>query len=150
MSTRRELGVLSHGYKTSSYLSEQINKATIILKKVFYKLPGYESIDRKEIESGLRKLHDILLGIEDLLSLQKPRNSHGEEVERGISGGFIEKIRESKSGELNFYIQDLKDLQSHLKAGINSITEKDIIILNELCAIADSETSRIFREMWRK
>jgi len=145
-----ELGVLSHQYETSSYLSEQINKATIIIKKLFYKLPGYELISRKDIESSIEKLTDILSGIEDLLSLQKPRDSHGEEVETGISGSFIEKIKKNKSGELNFYIQDLNKLRTHLKSGMDSITNKDIKFLDELCAIADSETSRIFREMWRK
>lgn len=145
-----ELGVLSHGYKTSSHLSEQINKATIIVKKLFYKLPGYELIDKRDIESNIENLCDILLGIEDLLLLKKPRNFHGEEVERGIPGSFIEKIRGAKSGELNFYIQDLKEVQTHLESGINKVTDKDIKFLDELCALADSETSRIFREMWRK
>lgn len=143
-----ELGVLSHRYNTLSELSTEINGAVTILKKIYYKLPGMKDLSETQIEDSKDKLFEIMVKI--IKNLSPGYDLYDKDIKdiRPLPTSFIERIKDSKKGEIPYYVEDLNEVIKHIKNNV-TFTEKDIVILDELSSIMDVETSTVFRKFWR-
>ncbi len=70
-----DMSVLSHEYKTASDLSQHISTALILLKKVYYHLPGGEAVMPEQLDSHLLALADMLTALVGLLTIPRPQNA---------------------------------------------------------------------------
>ena len=69
-----DMSVLSHEYKTSSELSQHISTALILLKKVYYHLPGGEAVMPEELDHHRHMLATILTTLVSLLTVPRPEH----------------------------------------------------------------------------
>ena len=143
-----DASVLSHEYKTASELSQAITDALIALKKVRLQLPGSEAIAVDELESSRRRLAEI---VEALGILLKPgADSHLESTAATrVPGALVSRLRRERQGDLDYYLDDLKQLAAHLRQESTRLSERDLDLLDQLAAAADAETSSVFRRLMR-
>jgi len=139
-----ELGVLSHRYDKSAHFSEELNESVLTIKMVYYKMHGYEKIGEEKIETSKDILIEIITEIGDNLD---PKKTIIVPERRFISRNLLKTVYSNKRGRLKFYLEDLKKVAGHLK-DFSKMTDDDIVILDELCAFGDNESSMIFRKLW--
>lgn len=145
-----DIDVLSHEYKTISDLATSLNSAIIAAKRLRHHLPSSESLTRESIRSYQEFLSGFLAGLLRLISTQGKEEEQAKVEEPIIPGSFVEKVKVAKQTLLPHYLEDLKEVTKHLEDGFQCLTEEDIRLLDELCSISDSETSSVFRRLWRK
>lgn len=145
-----DIDVLSHEYKTSSDLSTSLNSAIIAAKRLRYGLPGSETLTKETIRSYQNFLSGFLVGFSRLMSDQVEDECETKVEETTIPGSLVEKARTLKQTILPRYLKDLKEAVRRLNLGFNNLTDDDILLLDELCRMSDSETSSLFRKLWRK
>lgn len=143
-----ELSTLTSHYAATADLAQLVNQAVIIMKKGYYRLPGFERIT----EAQLKESCTILVGFLGELLTRLVPDLVSPELERryGIPGTILERVRERKRGEWTYFLEDLKAARDHLQKGIGSLTEGDLRLLDDLCGIIDAEVSSVFRKLWRK
>lgn len=145
-----DIDVLSHEYKTISYLATSLNSAVIESKRLLYSLPGSESLTKEDIRSYQDFLSEFLAGLSRLMSIREDKEPEARAKEPMIPASLVEKVKVAKQTLLPHYLDDLKEVTKHLEQGLQCLTEEDIRLLDELCSISDAETSDLFRRLWRK
>src|SRR5262249_39118944 len=143
------VGVLSHEYKSTSELSQAINTNLIVLKRVELNLPGAEKVASTQVETCRLRLAEILETLVQLLDLQRATGLMSSQKVT-IPGAFVERLRKERQGDLAYYLQDLENLAGRLRANASQLTTADFTLLDHLAAIADAETSGVFRQMMRR
>lgn len=139
-----ELGVLSHRYDRSAHFSEKLNESVLAVKMVYYNIQGKEKISQEAIEKSRYDLIEIINEIADNLD---PKKTQILPSKHFISQNMIGRLYDNKKGSLRFYLEDLRILAKHL-TDLSKLTDNDMIILDELCAIGDNESSMIFKKLW--
>ncbi len=145
-----EVSVLSQEYKTASDLSRALNAALIVLKKVQLGLPTAETITPDEIERSQRCLSDILEALRQLL--QPGGADHPgatPEAAARVPGALVTRLRVKWQGELDYHLEDLKEIAVRLREGVDALTDADLDRLDALASAADAETSSVFRRLMR-
>ncbi|MFQ5872325.1 MAG: hypothetical protein ACE5JL_00785 [Dehalococcoidia bacterium] len=143
------VSVLSHEYKRSSELSQSINRALITIKKARLRLPGAETLPADEIDNAGRCLAEILTALVSLLGPARGEELQGSVFSR-LPGDLIARLRQNHSGDLAYYLDDLKGAATRLYRGLATLTEADLTLLDQLAAATDAETSNVFRRLMRK
>jgi hypothetical protein len=132
-----ELGVLSHRYDRSAHFTEELNESVLIIKMSYYRIEGKEKISKEQLENSQKILIEIITEIADNLD---PKKMETPLEKHFISRNLLKTLYTNKRGKLRFYLEDLRTLAEHLN-DLSKITEEDIGILDELCAIGDNESS---------
>ena len=60
------------------------------------------------------------------------------------------RLRTEKGGELNYYVDDLRNTASRLRKESCALTDADLALLDNLAATSSAETSRVYRRLMRK
>ncbi len=144
-----DVSVLSHEYKTTSELSQAINTNLIVLKRVALGLPGAEKVNATQFTASCYRLAEIVETLVNLLDLRKAKSLNATQAAH-IPGAFVERLRRERYGDLAYYVQDLEQMAVRLRAEPPQVTTADFAVLDHLAAIADAETSGVFRQMMRR
>lgn len=145
-----EVSVLSQEYKTASDLSQRLNAALIALKKACLDLPGAEAIGSDELACQQQYVAGV---VDALLSLLAPQRSEsrpaGQDGAVAVPGALVAQLRAERRGDLDYFLDDLEQVQAHLREGTGTLTQADLERLDELAAAADAQTSNVFRRLMR-
>lgn len=140
-----EIGIISQEYKNTAGLFQKINQAVIVLKKDFYGSNGIASTAVKDAKSLLSNvLANILMQLGDNLA---DIVFDGELI--SIPPFFINRLQENHQGDLEWYIEEIKELQLRLKEN-KVLDENSFNMLDEICGQLDAETSKLYRKMRRR
>jgi thioester reductase-like protein len=142
------IGIISQEYKNTAILFKTLNNSIILLKKHYYKLNSAEQISAQELSTAREKLADIL----DKVVAQLNDNNSLEENEQylpQIPPFFIKRLQEQHKGDINWYKDDLKEVQQILSDG-QELTSDFINRIDELCEQLDAETTRLYRKLRRR
>ena len=143
-----DMSVLSHEYKTASELSQQISTALILLKKVYYHLPGAEAVTPEELDSHLLALANILTALVGLLTVPRPQNATSAHAV-SIPEALVVRLQTERRGELIYYLDDLARVADRLRIKCMNLGDKDLALLDQLATAADAEASSMFRRLMR-
>jgi len=143
-----DMSVLSHEYKTASELSQQISTALILLKKVYYHLPGAEAVTPEELDSHLLALANILTALVGLLTVPRPQNATSAHAVT-IPEALVVRLQTERRGELIYYLDDLARVADRLRTKCMNLDDKDLALLDQLATAADAEASSMFRRLMR-
>ncbi len=146
-----DVSVLSHEYKTASDLSQALNDALIVVKKVHWSLPGASDISTQTLAAARVALASIVTTLAQLLRASTGDRS-AQEVSSGtpVSGGLVSRLREEHGGDLAYFLDDLTALGAKLPEAGQRLADSDLVLLDELSTAADAETSSVFRRLMRK
>lgn len=143
-----ELSALTNYYAATAALAQRLTRAVMVLKKVYYRLAGADALSESQTQESRTQVQEF---IEGLLRGLSP----GEKVREGdrppaVPGPVLERLREWKRGEWTYFLQDLRTARDHLAIGIKALTDADLRLIDELCAVMDAEASSTFRMLQRK
>jgi ABC-type transporter Mla subunit MlaD len=144
-----DVSVLSHEYQSTSELSQAINTSLIVLKKVVFGLPGAENVVAAQVRGCRSRLADILEILGKLLDAQRAMSVTVSQA-LTIPGAVVERLKKERNGDLASYLHDLENLAARLRTDFPQLTSADFVTLDHLAAIADAETSGVFRQMMRR
>lgn len=144
-----DVSVLSHEYQSTSELSQAINTNLIVLKKVMLGLPGAENVAATQVVACRAQLADVLEILVKLLDVHRATSLTASQV-LTVPGAVVERLRKERNGDLAYYLRDLENLIARLRTDSPQLTSADFAILDHLAAIADGETSGVFRQMMRR
>ena len=144
-----DMSVLSHEYKTASELSQRISTALILLKKVYYNLPGGEAVTPEQLESQLLALADLLTALVGLLTVPRPQNATSAHAV-SIPEALVVRLQTERRGELIYYLDDLARVADRLRKRCLDLGDEDLALLDQLATAADAEASSVYRRLMRK
>lgn len=137
------LGIITHGYNSLSDLSKEMNNDVIVLKKSFYKLSDSKKITHERVETSKKQLVVLLKYLQKDL-IPDPNSTN----KSTLPEMFVNQVRVANRSSLSYYLTDLQKTIHNLQ-GEGKITERDLELLDGLSAMIDTETSRMFRKIWR-
>ncbi len=143
-----DMSVLSHEYKTASELSQRISTALILLKKVYYHLPGGEAITPEQLDSHLLALADLLTALVGLLTVPRPQNAASAHAV-SVPEALVVRLQTERRGELIYYLDDLARVADRLREKPLQLGDEDLALLDQLATAADAEASSVFRRLMR-
>lgn len=141
-----DLSVLWHEYERYEDLTRQMTADVIALKRVRYQLPGSHDITGEERRAGTERLRNTVGAIVSALS----SSPEGNDARLRLPGALVEQIRQTHGGLLPRFVEEVRTLHHHLSQGEEALTERDVALLDDLGNSVHSETSRVFRRLWRK
>ncbi len=144
-----DMSVLSHEYKTASDLSQHISTALILLKKVYYHLPGGEAVMPEQLDSHLLALADMLTALVGLLTIPRPQNATSAQAV-SIPEALVVRLQTERRGELIYYLDDLARVADRLREKPLQLGDADLALLDQLATAADAEASSVYRRLMRK
>ncbi len=144
-----DMSVLSHEYKTASELSQHISTALILLKKVYYHLPGAEAVTPEQLDSHLLVLADMLTALVGLLTVPRPQNAASAQAV-SIPEALVVRLQTERRGELIYYLDDLARVADRLREKPLQLGDADLALLDQLATAADAEASSVYRRLMRK
>src|SRR5258708_16754938 len=110
-----DMSVLSHEYKTASELSQRISTALILLKKVYYHLPGGEAVTPEQLDSYLLALADMLTSLVGLLTIPRPQNATSAHAV-SIPEALVVRLQTERRGGAVYYLSDPASAAGPLRA----------------------------------
>ncbi len=147
-----DLSVLWHEYERYEDLTRNVTEDVTNLKRLRFGLPGSETVTVEERVSSRERLQALVGAIAAALS-PSTISPHLEESARAIPrlpSALIEQIRRTHGGMLPRFVEDVIVLCEHLAHGESSLTARDIELLDDLGNSVHTETSRVFRRLYRK
>lgn len=142
------IGVISQEYKSTANLFKTLNESIMLLKKYHYQLKSAEDITVEELSAAKESLADILGQVITQLD-DDYFSEENEQYSSQIPPFFIKRLQEKHKGEIDWYKEDLKEVQEILANG-QQLRDKFIKRLDELCEQLDAETTRLYRKLRRR
>ena len=144
-----DISILSHEYKEASELSQAVSRAVISVKKVHQGLPGAEKITPKQLGDSRNYLANILDALFYLLDPNMANGSALASATGQIPGALVARLHSERRGDLPYYLEDLKRVSTRLRQGASNLTDEDLSLLDHIAALADVQTSSVFRRLMR-
>jgi hypothetical protein len=145
-----DVSVLSHEYRTASELSQALNGALITLKKRALDLPGASDLTSEDLQQSRACLADILRALARLLAPEEERTGELDpEAAARVPAALIARLRQERQGDLPYLLEDLDRIAAQLQRGEERLSSTDLARLDELAAVADAETSSVYRRLMR-
>lgn len=142
------IGIISQEYKNTANLFKTLNESIILLKKQYFQLKSAENITEQEIFTARENLASILGQIVEQLSDNNVLREN-EQYSPQIPPFFIKRLQEQHKGNIDWYKDDLEEVQQILSDD-QPLTEEFINRLDELCEQLDAETTRLYRKLRRR
>ncbi|MDJ0800296.1 MAG: hypothetical protein QNJ51_26395 [Calothrix sp. MO_167.B12] len=142
------IGIISQEYKNTASLFKTLNESIILLKKHHFQLKSAANITTTEISDAREKLANIL----GQVVAQLNENNLPEDSEQylpQVPPFFIKRLQEQHKGNIDWYKDDLEEVQQILNDG-QQLTDEFINRLDELCEQLDAETTRLYRKLRRR
>src|SRR6266566_291987 len=143
-----DMSVLSHEYKTASELSQHISTALILLKKVYYHLPGEEAVTPEELDRHRHALATILTTLVSLLTAPRPQQATSA-LSVSIPETLVMRLQAERRGDLIYYLDDLAGVAERLREQPIPLDERDLALLDQLATVADAEACSVYRRLMR-
>ena len=143
-----DMSVLSHEYKTASELSQHISTALILLKKVYYHLPGEEAVRPEELDRHRHVLATILTTLVGLLTVPRPEPMTST-LGVSIPETLVMRLQAERRGDLIYYLDDLARVAERLREQPLQLEDADLALLDQLATVADAEASSVYRRLMR-
>lgn len=143
-----ETGIISQEYENTAELFRAINESVIVLKKKHFNLTGAAQVTTEDISEARKLLTDLLRQLIEELE-HEPSALVTEDTSLQVPPFFIKRLQERHSGEMQWYLKDLRELLQALEEE-RPLTGDLITYLDELCGQLDAETTAIHRRLWRK
>jgi hypothetical protein len=143
-----DVSVLSHSYKTASEFSQTINRAVIVLKKVYLDLLGAEAVSAEQLGMHRGCLAELL---EACIALLAPAGVHSiaDTPASRVPSALVARLQAERRGDLAYFLDDLERLRTRLGARSAPLSQADFDLLDHLAAAADAEASSVFRRLLR-
>lgn len=142
------IGIISQQYENTANLFKALNQSIILLKKHHLKLASAEHITEQELLAARQTLAIILKQVVAQISEKNAFPLIENELSQ-IPPFFIKRLQEKYKGNLEWYVEDIQELQQNLSHR-QPLTNECIARLDELCAQLDTETTRLYRKLWRR
>lgn len=142
------IGIISQEYENTANLFKALNQSIILLKKHHFQLKSAENITEQQLLSARRAIASILEQIIAQLSEKNLLDEVENEVTQ-IPPFFIKRLQEQHKGNLEWYVDDLQELQQNI-SDAQPLTDEFIARLDDLCEQLDAETTRLYRKLWRR
>ena len=142
------IGIISQEYKNTANLFKTLNESIILLKKQYFHLRSAENITEQEIFTSREILASILGQIVEKLSDNNVLRENEQDSPQ-IPPFFIKRLQEQHKGNIDWYKDDLEEVQQILSDG-QPLIEEFINRLDELCEQLDAETTRLYRKLRRR
>ena len=142
------IGIISQEYKNTANLFKTLNESIILLKKIHFQLKSAENITTQELSSARERLVNILRQIVAQLNDNSSLEENDQNLPQ-IPPFFIKRLQEQHKGDIDWYKDDLKEVQQILSDG-QQLTDEFINRLDELCEQLDAETTRLYRKLRRR
>ncbi len=143
-----DMSVLSHEYKTASELSQHISTALILLKKVYYHLPGEEAVTPEELDRHRHALATILTTLVSFLTVPRPQHVAGT-LGVSVPETLVMRLQAERRGDLIYYLEDLAHVAERLREQPTQLDDADLALLDQLATVADAEASSVYRRLMR-
>lgn len=134
-----------HEYHRESALSERLNRALIVLHKD--RLAGARPTPA-EVTASAQDLAAIIDGLLDLLRPEE-KDTVKSDVAARVPPSLVVRIQAERSGNLEYYVEDLEHISAKLRAQPGAVTTDDLDRIEDLAAAADIEASSVFRRLMR-
>ena len=144
-----DLSVLSLEYRTAAELSEAINTLLVTLKKARLGIRDEAAPSPAEFRDSRDQLARLLETLATLLDNNGQQSVLGA-IAAQIPSAFVTRLMQEHSGDLEWYLSDLSRISRKLRTDWEGLNPKDIDWLDHLAAIADAETSGVFRQLMRR
>ena len=99
-------------------------------------------------------LRDLASVLDELVDMLRPSDGEGSASlgapSLRVPIALAVQLRAERRGDLDYYLDDLAELASHLKEGPWSLTSGDLNILDHLASMADAHTTSLFRQLMRR
>ena len=142
------IGIISQEYKNTASLFKILNESIILLKKHHFKLNSAVNITIQEISDAREKIAKVL----GQVIAQLDDNNFPEDSEQNllqVPPFFIKRLQEKHKGDIDWYKDDLKEVQQILNDD-EQLTDEFINRLDELCEQLDAETTKLYRKLRRR
>lgn len=142
------IGIISQEYKNTASLFKILNESIILLKKHHFQLNSAIDITTQEISDAREKIAKVLSQvIAPLDDNNFPEDSEQNLVQ--VPPFFIKRLQEKHKGDIDWYKDDLKEVQQILNDD-EQLTDEFINRLDELCEQLDAETTKLYRKLRRR
>ncbi|GAB1545301.1 hypothetical protein NUACC21_79770 [Scytonema sp. NUACC21] len=142
------IGIISQEYKNTANLFKILNESIILLKKHHFHLKSAENITVQELSIARENLASILSQVVTQLNDNNLSEDNEQDLPQ-IPPFFIKRLQEQHKGDLDWYKDDLKEVQQILSNN-QQLTDEFINRLDELCEQLDAETTRLYRKLRRR
>jgi len=140
------MGLLSGRFETLSETLGAFNDSVIAIKKVFYGISGLERFSDQDmtehslnVRSLLEKSLRVLIDPDCYLS------------EEDIAAQLVaDGLKERRRGDTDDLIEEIKQTMAHLQSGWQDLDDEDLLLLDSICWLIDSEASLTFRRIWKR
>jgi hypothetical protein len=147
-----DLSVLWHEYERYEDLTRNVTADVTALKRLRFGLPGSETVTAEQRAISRGRLQALVGAIATALSQSAnlPQSEKAAGAAPRLPGALIEQIRQAHGGMLPRFVEDVLTLRQHLTQGEQDLTSRDIELLDDLSNSVHTETSRVFRRLYRK
>ena len=153
-----DVSVLSQEYQTASELSREVDAALYALKKAHLDHLGGDYNRRRETpipdtvdsaRAGATNLAAILGDLIKLLAPTEPSNDSKQVATARIPYSLASRLRKERRGELQYYLEDLREVADRLTAQQPTLSESDFTLLEHLASAADAQATMLYRRLMR-
>ena len=149
-----DISVLWHDYERYQRLAMQVTEDVIALKRQQFDLPGRprgSALERAEQEEASRAhLRDFVARVIAALAPEDSDLAGENELREPLPQAWIERLRGNVAGVQPRFLSDLRELHERLSQPGAELEPLQIGALESLSGSIHTQTSRVFRRLWRK
>ena len=142
-----DMSSLSHEYASTTDFSHHVNQAVLLLKKRYL---GSKSVRlaADELGNAASLIEGIVVCLLRRLGANHS-NDHTVDDIPVIPEDIFIRLEEKQRGHLEYFMDDLTQLQNSLAQG-SDLSSPELQILDSICEVADASASATFRKLWRR
>jgi hypothetical protein len=132
------VSALSHEYRTSAKLAEELNSAIITIKKArLHRHSELSEKQRRQLTNTLDAVRSRLANEEKTPAVMVPQE-------------VVTRLAERHKSKLAYLVEDLTEASVALSRASTPIEDFVVRLLDEICDVADQTASSMFRRMRRR
>ena len=133
-----DVSALSHEYRTSAKLAEELNSAIIAIKKArLYRSLELNEEQRRQLTNTLEAVRSRLANEEKTPAVIVPQE-------------VVTRLVERHRSKLAYFLEDLTTAAAALSRPSTPVEDFVVHLLDEICNVADQTASSMFRRMRRR
>jgi hypothetical protein len=146
-----DLGLLSYQYQELANLARQLKQWAVPIKCAYHHLPFPETdAAHPNLSTAVAEMEQIARFLSEVIVLE----DEGAWPEKWLADPplptlLVERLRNAHAYELPLYVQQLSRLSEHLHKGVESLTARDVSLLDNIVLAADADVNAVFRRLMR-
>lgn len=140
------VGLLSTRFESLTETLRAFNDSVIAVKKKLYEMPGSESISCQKITEYTTIITTFL---KNTLSAINDSTSYYRDDDTAIQT-VVENLREKRRGDIEDLIEEIEQTIHQLESNWRGLSEEELLLLDSICWLIDSEAALTFRRIWKR